>query len=59
MPFIYVKTLPFDPPMNAEEVVEGITQDFANETGIGLEHVTATCTQKNWGVEVGNLVVTA
>lgn len=42
MPFIHIKSLPFDPPLNMSPVVEGITKDFANGTGIGLEHVTAT-----------------
>jgi hypothetical protein len=42
MPFIHVKSLPFDPPLNMNTVVEGITKDFASGTGIELEHVTAT-----------------
>ena len=42
MPFIHVKSLPFDGAFQAEEVVAGITADFAVSTGIGLEHVTAT-----------------
>jgi phenylpyruvate tautomerase PptA (4-oxalocrotonate tautomerase family) len=42
MPFIHVKSLPFEPPGGVRTLVEGITKDFANGTGIGLEHVTAT-----------------
>ena len=42
MPFIHVKSLPFEEPFSVSTVVEGITKDFARDTGIGLEHVTAT-----------------
>lgn len=42
MPFIHVKSLPFDPPLDVSAVVEGVSRDFAEATGIGLEHVTAT-----------------
>jgi phenylpyruvate tautomerase PptA (4-oxalocrotonate tautomerase family) len=42
MPFIHVKSLPFDPPLNIIALVEGITKDFAEGADIALEHVTAT-----------------
>ncbi len=42
MPFIHVKSLPFAASLDVSSVVEGVTEDFARETGIGLEHVTAT-----------------
>jgi phenylpyruvate tautomerase PptA (4-oxalocrotonate tautomerase family) len=42
MPFIHVKSLPFDRTFNVASVLEGLTKDFAKGTGIGLEHVTAT-----------------
>lgn len=42
MPFIYVKSLPFETPSDMRAIVEGMTKDFSRETGIGLEHVTAT-----------------
>lgn len=42
MPFIHVKSLPFDPPLKMSTVVEGLTRDFARGPGIDLEHVTAT-----------------
>lgn len=42
MPFIHIKSLPFDPPLKVSAVIEGLTKDFAQGTGIGLEHVTAT-----------------
>jgi hypothetical protein len=42
MPFIHVKSLPFDRLFDASRALEGITKDFAKEAGIALEHVTAT-----------------
>jgi len=42
MPFIHVKSLPFNSFFDASAALEGVTRDFAMETGIGLEHVTAT-----------------
>jgi hypothetical protein len=42
MPFIHVRSLPFESSFDVAYVVEGITRDFADDTGIGLEHVTAT-----------------
>ncbi len=42
MPFIHVKSLPFDEPRDVRTVLEGLTRDFAEATGIDVEHVTAT-----------------
>jgi hypothetical protein len=42
MPFILVKSLPFETPLDIPSVVEGITKDFARDSGIALEHITAT-----------------
>lgn len=42
MPFIHVKSLPFKPALKVSAVLKGITEDFAEGTGIGAEHVTAT-----------------
>lgn len=42
MPFIHVKSLPFNEPRDVGAVLEGLTRDFAESTGINLEHVTAT-----------------
>lgn len=42
MPFIHIKSLPFDEPRHVGAALEGLTRDFAESTGIGLEHVTAT-----------------
>ena len=42
MPFIQVKSLPLNEPRDVGAVLEGLTRDFAESTGINLEHVTAT-----------------
>lgn len=42
MPFIHIKSLPFDRALNVTSVLEGLAKDFAKGTGVGLEHVTAT-----------------
>ena len=42
MPFIHVKSLPFNETRDVRAALEGLTRDFAESTGINLEHVTAT-----------------
>lgn len=42
MPFIHIKSLPFDNPFQAKDVLASITADFAASTGIDLKHVTVT-----------------
>ena len=42
MPFIHVRSLPLEPTRDIAAVLEGLIRDFADGTGIGLEHVTAT-----------------
>jgi hypothetical protein len=42
MPFIHIRSLPLDSGLDMGAAVEGITIDFAQGTGIELEHVTAT-----------------
>ncbi len=47
MPFIHIKSLPFEKPVEIKAVLEGyarrgISEDFSHETAIALEHVTAT-----------------
>lgn len=42
MPFIHIKSLPFDKPQDTRTLVEEISREFAALTGIGLEHVTTT-----------------
>jgi hypothetical protein len=42
MPFIHIRSLPFDKSFDVGAVLEELTKDFAKGTGIGLDHVTAT-----------------
>ena len=42
MPFIHIKSLSLDPHIHVSSVVEEITKGVARETGVGLEHITAT-----------------
>ena len=42
MPFVHVKSLPFEGSFDAEAAVKRITRDFAQAAGIGAEHVTVT-----------------
>lgn len=44
MPFVHVRSLPFEIPIDISTVVEKISRDLAAVTGIGLEHITATWT---------------
>ena len=42
MPFIHIKSLPFTKSVDVGAVLEGLSRDFAKETGIELKHVHAT-----------------
>ena len=42
MPFIHIKSLPFDPPIDAGPALMVVSREFAAATGVDLEHVTAT-----------------
>jgi phenylpyruvate tautomerase PptA (4-oxalocrotonate tautomerase family) len=42
MPFIHIKSLPLERPLDVRAVIEGLSEDFAAATGIDLEHVTVT-----------------
>ncbi len=42
MPFIHVKSLPFEQSLDIAAVLEGLSRDFAEGTSTGIEHVTAT-----------------
>lgn len=42
MPFIHIKSLPFAEPLDTAALVEGLAKDFADGTGVAIEHVTAT-----------------
>lgn len=42
MPFIHIKSLPFQQPLDVPRVIEGIARDFAEKTDIELLHVHTT-----------------
>lgn len=42
MPVIQIKSLPFADAADTAGVLEGLCADFARDTGIGIEYVTAT-----------------
>ena len=42
MPFIHIKSLPFDESLDVSAVLENLNKDFAEETGIDVQHVSST-----------------
>lgn len=44
MPFVHVKSLPFETSIDISAAVEKISRDLAAATGIGLEHIAVTWT---------------
>jgi hypothetical protein len=42
MPFIHIKSLPFEKEVNISKVLQKISWDFSHETGIDEKHVIAT-----------------
>ena len=42
VPFIHVKSSAPGGSLNLSEVVEGLSRDFAETTGVAIEHVTVT-----------------
>ena len=42
MPFIHIKSLPFETPLDVPGVITGICRDFAQANDIALEHVHVT-----------------
>lgn len=44
MPFVHIRSLPFDPPMAVEQVVADLSRDFAEAGLAALEHITVTWT---------------
>lgn len=42
MPFIHIKSLPFTKSSDVAAVLEGLSRDFAKQTGIELKHIHAT-----------------
>ena len=44
MPFIHIKSLPFEKPIDVSDVIVGISNDFARSVEVEVEHITVT-----WG----------
>ncbi|MCG7897104.1 MAG: hypothetical protein JAY99_17570 [Candidatus Thiodiazotropha lotti] len=42
MPFIHIKSLPFEQPRDISEILQRITEDFSNVSGIDKQHITVT-----------------
>lgn len=42
MPFIHIKSLPFEKPIDVSGVIVGISNDFAKTVGVEVEHITVT-----------------
>ncbi len=42
MPFIHIKSLPFEKPLDVPAVITGISRDFAAENQMPLKHVHVT-----------------
>lgn len=42
VPFIHIRSLPFEPPLDLATAVAALSRDFASATQIDLEHVTVT-----------------
>ena len=42
MPFIHIKSLPFEKPKNITKILGKINRDFAAQTGVPLEHMHST-----------------
>jgi len=42
MPFIHIKSLPFESELNINQVLRTIAKEFSQKTDISLEHIHAT-----------------
>jgi phenylpyruvate tautomerase PptA (4-oxalocrotonate tautomerase family) len=42
VPFIHIKSLPFEHELDISRVIQQITDDFSIAAGIGKEHITVT-----------------
>jgi hypothetical protein len=42
MPVITITSLPFERPRDVRNIIEGISMDFSRDTGISIEHVSAS-----------------
>lgn len=44
MPFIHIRALPREDPLDVAELLETLSREFAAATGIDVQHVSATWT---------------
>lgn len=42
MPFIHVRSLPFEPALDVASVLEAVSREFAQSAGVDVAHVHAT-----------------
>lgn len=42
MPFIHIKSLPFEEPLDVPGIIKNIAQDFSRKTGIEPNHIHTT-----------------
>ncbi|MDC4224149.1 MAG: hypothetical protein MPW15_07965 [Candidatus Manganitrophus sp.] len=42
MPFIHIKSLPFEEDLEMSSILAAVSRDFSEEMGIKIEHVTVT-----------------
>lgn len=42
MPFIHIKSLPFQPPLDVDRILGEIARDFSETTGVELNHIHTT-----------------
>ena len=42
MPFIHIKSLPFEKPIDIPTAVTNISNDFLRRNGVAIEHITVT-----------------
>ncbi|MCG6939006.1 MAG: hypothetical protein LJE83_12655 [Gammaproteobacteria bacterium] len=42
MPFIHIKSLPFEEPVDVPGIIKNIAADFSDRTGIQLNHIHTT-----------------
>lgn len=42
MPFVHVRSLPFERPLDVASVLQAVAHDLAAATGVAARHVTAT-----------------
>jgi phenylpyruvate tautomerase PptA (4-oxalocrotonate tautomerase family) len=42
MPFIHIKSLPFEEDLEMSSILTGISHDFSEQVGVEIKHVTVT-----------------